>query len=382
MDPTYKITINDTQKKDIEELRCQVESQALKEQFLSDVYLSRWLTAKHWDVPVAAAAFIRSMAWRKAFDPEQICETLPIQEKELFDHFTSYWPFASGTTKDGWPVHFVSIGKIDPAGITEKTSQDWRTKFFVHTFETMELRRREAEERVQNEYTKGPIIVIDATDLGWDHFNNVSMAFMREASLLGRDHYPEAAGKLYVVNAPRIFHFMWAALQPTISKDTLDKLTILGSDYLPTLLEIIPLDHIPSTLGGTAAALPLGGPYYNAGDTQQQHVDKFEQATVPRAGVFEVTVDITERSLIVWEFKTEDLDVAFGVFYVADHEGREENLPVKRYDADKELIRDLIEAKKPGKYILCWDNTYSWTKRKFLLYRFNVINSVVKTGTV
>jgi len=146
--------------------------------------------------------------------------------------------------------------------------------------------------------------------------------------------------------------------------------------FQTTLLENIDASQIPSNLGGTADPIPPGGNYYNPGETPQgETVEHWESATVPRAGVFEVPIKIEkgqERSLIIWEFKTDDLDVGFGVFYFEDGEKVEE-LPSKRYEANTEVIRDLIEAKKAGDYVLQWDNTYSWMSRKFLKYRFSVV---------
>jgi len=168
---------------------------------------------------------------------------------------------------------------------------------------------------------------------------------------------------------------MWTVIKQSISADSLAKITILGDDFLPTLLQYADPDQIPTNLGGTAPAMPPGGPYYNPGEAQGKRIEKWDTATVPRSGTFEIPVQIKERAFIVWEFQTEDLDVGFGVFYQPEGGEKEENLPSKRYDADKEIIRDLIEAKRPGTYILTWDNTYSWTKRKFLNYRYKVLEA-------
>lgn len=67
---------------------------------------------------------------------------------------------------------------------------------------------------------------------------------------------------------------------------------------------------------------------------------------------------------------------------------------MKRYESNVEVIRvcqtahtnsnlfqDLLVANKPGTYILHWDNSYSWTKRKFLEYRFNILPPTVLGGS-
>lgn len=47
---------------------------------------------------------------------------------------------------------------------------------------------------------------------------------------------------------------------------TLEKTTILGSDYLPALLAVMPEEAIPANLGGKGPLLPNGGVYYRVGE--------------------------------------------------------------------------------------------------------------------
>lgn len=57
-------------------------------------------------------------------------------------------------------------------------------------------------------------------------------------------------GQLAIVNAPSSFAFIWSMIKPWLSKETAEKVDILGSDYKKVLLDLIDAENLPSTLGG------------------------------------------------------------------------------------------------------------------------------------
>jgi hypothetical protein len=57
-------------------------------------------------------------------------------------------------------------------------------------------------------------------------------------------------GQLAIVNAPSSFTFIWSFIKPWLSKDTVNKVDILGSDYQEVLLDLIDEENLPASLGG------------------------------------------------------------------------------------------------------------------------------------
>jgi hypothetical protein len=57
-------------------------------------------------------------------------------------------------------------------------------------------------------------------------------------------------GKLAIVNAPMSFTFIWSIIKPWLSKETADKVDILGSDYQEVLLGLVDKENLPASLGG------------------------------------------------------------------------------------------------------------------------------------
>lgn len=66
-------------------------------------------------------------------------------------------------------------------------------------------------------------------------------------------------GQLAIVNAPSSFAFIWSVMKPWLSKETAEKVDILGSDYKDVLLDLVDADALPSTLGGNCTCEEAGG---------------------------------------------------------------------------------------------------------------------------
>ena len=66
------------------------------------------------------------------------------------------------------------------------------------------------------------------------------MTLFRDAINIDQNVYPEHLGNLFLINAPFLFRGLWSAIKGWIDPKTASKFVVLGSDYLPTLLEAAP----------------------------------------------------------------------------------------------------------------------------------------------
>ena len=55
--------------------------------------------------------------------------------------------------------------------------------------------------------------------------------FIKIASSVASDNYPEILGRMFIVNAPFFFTGIWTMCKPFLDDGTKKKITILGSDY-------------------------------------------------------------------------------------------------------------------------------------------------------
>ena len=66
-------------------------------------------------------------------------------------------------------------------------------------------------------------------------------------------------GRAFIVNAPFIFSALWAIIKGFLDERTRSKVRILGSDFLPALLEEMPMESIPSFIGGSCTCSHIEG---------------------------------------------------------------------------------------------------------------------------
>lgn len=75
--------------------------------------------------------------------------------------------------------------------------------------------------------------------------------YLKSASNMSQNYYPERLGKLFVINAPWGFSTIWSVVKGWIDPVTVQKIHILGSGYKKELLEQVPADSLPKAFGGT-----------------------------------------------------------------------------------------------------------------------------------
>lgn len=82
---------------------------------------------------------------------------------------------------------------------------------------------------------------------------------MRRVLQVTQDHYPERTEVIFIVNAPRWFSAMWAAIKPFVATATTEKVRVLGGAALQgELFEYVAPENVPVAFGGSDRT-PLGG---------------------------------------------------------------------------------------------------------------------------
>lgn len=82
---------------------------------------------------------------------------------------------------------------------------------------------------------------------------------IRTISDVDQKYYPETLNRLFLVNAPTAFVYVWKIVKAWLDPGTIDKIQILGKDYQTELLTHIDADNLPSFLGGECTCDHLPG---------------------------------------------------------------------------------------------------------------------------
>lgn len=90
--------------------------------------------------------------------------------------------------------------------------------------------------------------------------------YVRQASAISQNYYPERLGKLYLINAPWGFSSVFSVVKSFLDPVTVDKIKVLGTGYHAELLAQVPAENLPKEFGGTCecegtCALSDAGPW-------------------------------------------------------------------------------------------------------------------------
>lgn len=114
--------------------------------------------------------------------------------------------------------------------------------------------------------------------------------YLREASNMSQNYYPERLGKLYVINAPWGFSGVWNVVKGWLDPVTVAKINILGGGYQSELLKQIPAENLPKQYGGTCECaggcqLSDDGPWH---DPKWARPAWWEKKTAAKEGVAKI----------------------------------------------------------------------------------------------
>lgn len=104
-------------------------------------------------------------------------------------------------------------------------------------------------------------------------------SYVKSASVISQNYYPERLGKLYIINAPWGFSTVWSVIKGWLDPVTVKKINILGGGYKSELLKQVAPEDLPKAFGGSCEC-PGGCENSDAGpwhDPQWAKPAKWEQ---------------------------------------------------------------------------------------------------------
>ena len=75
--------------------------------------------------------------------------------------------------------------------------------------------------------------------------------YVKQASAMSQNYYPERLGRLYLINAPWGFSTVFSVVKGWLDPITVEKIHVLGSGYQKELLGQVPAENLPVIFGGT-----------------------------------------------------------------------------------------------------------------------------------
>ncbi|CAH02216.1 Sec14 [Kluyveromyces lactis] len=250
--------LDSEQEAKLKEFRELLESLGYKER-LDDSTLLRFLRARKFDLEASKIMYENCEKWRKEFGVDTIFEDFHYEEKPLV---AKYYPqYYHKTDNDGRPVYIEELGSVNLTQMYKITTQERMLKNLVWEYEAFVRYRLPACSRKAGYLVETSCTILDLKGISISSAAQV-LSYVREASNIGQNYYPERMGKFYLINAPFGFSTAFRLFKPFLDPVTVSKIFILGSSYQKDLLKQIPAENLPKKFGGQSEVSEAEGGLY------------------------------------------------------------------------------------------------------------------------
>ncbi|KAK4143014.1 CRAL-TRIO domain-containing protein [Dichotomopilus funicola] len=267
------------------QLRMLLESEGYTER-LDTLTLLRFLRARKFDVTLSKQMFVECETWRKTTKLDELLPTWDYPEKkEVFNYYPQYY---HGTDKDGRPVYIEQLGGIDLTAMYKITTAERMLTNLAVEYERVADPRLPACSRKAGTLLETCCTIMDFKGVGLTKIPQV-YSYVKQASVLSQNYYPERLGHLYLINTPWGFSSVWSVIKGWLDPVTVKKIHILNSSYQKELLAQVPAENLPKQFSGTCECpggceLSDKGPWREAewakpAKWEKQSTTKTEEAT-------------------------------------------------------------------------------------------------------
>ncbi len=213
-----------------------------------DLFLLRFLRARKFDLEKTMEMFKKFLQWRIDMKVDEIRESYEldnlIEIKKLYPH--GY----HRTDKLGRPVYIELYDKTDVNGLFKVTTEDKMVKYYIKQYERQMKYIFPACSAVIQKPVEQSCTILDANGIGIFSLVGPIKGFVKLASDIGQDYYPEMLGKMTIINVGFLFRAIWSMVKSFIDPKTQAKISLLKSNYKDELLKLIDEDKLPQFLGG------------------------------------------------------------------------------------------------------------------------------------
>lgn len=227
---------------------------------MSDHDIWRFIIARKRNIPKTISMISHFCAWYDkplpgldAVTPRNILVEQATDANE--DIYCQYFPHSNlGHAKNGSPIYWEKTGVCSGhfQKVNKLISNDALVVRHVRQQEIVFQERCKRASDFYNRSITKQVIVFDLKHLTYT-LDTHAISVFRQTLNIDEAYYPERLDHLFMINAPWYFTAIWSMLRPWIDPITAEKIVILGSDFLPTLLKYIDISQIPSDLGGERA---------------------------------------------------------------------------------------------------------------------------------
>ena len=242
--------LNQTQFDALQKWKDELKEQNIIQNFeiFDDLFLLRFLRARKFDLEKTMLMFKKYLQWKIDMKVEEINQSYEMENlieiKKLYPH--GY----HRTDKIGRPIYIELYDKTDVNGLFKITTEEKMVKYYIKQYERQIKYIFPACSAVVKKPVEQSCTILDANGIGVLSLAGPIKGFVKLASDIGQDYYPEMLGKMTIVNVGFLFRALWSIVKGFIDAKTQAKISLLKSNYKEELLKLIDEDKLPSFFGG------------------------------------------------------------------------------------------------------------------------------------
>uniref|UniRef100_A0A915BSB3 SEC14-like protein 2 n=1 Tax=Parascaris univalens TaxID=6257 RepID=A0A915BSB3_PARUN len=373
--------LSDAEKRAIDDLRTVVPSL----ESISDGYITRWLRSRDGRFDETADALKKHVVFRKAWNLDNIDKW---DAPEILEKYCGYG-FLSD--KDGFPILMSLLGNLDVEGMVRSVQSSDYIKYSLAAIERgMKLCDEKCKET--GHPFEQMMLVFDLDHIGSAHYSCKQFASsFTTLIILFQEHYPLVLKKILIIRAPEMARVAFNTMTPFLS-DKIQELIEMPSvdEWQAALTQYVELDSWPVHWGGKLCDEngdpkcpskiryglgPIPDSYFVDVDTVMPEYDQLTTVYAGEKHLIEIKVAANTR--ISWQYMTSEEDIGFAIHY--DKTMKANNLiemetvfPYIRLECSQIPCSGSIVCENAGRYIIEFDNYYSWFSAKQLRYNIEI----------
>jgi hypothetical protein len=163
------------------------------------------------------------------------------------------------TDKMGRPIYIELMCKVNLTNLFKITTEDRMMKYYIKGYERLMKKRFPACSRAKGVIIEQSLTILDMDGIGLGMVVGKTKEFVKIASDIAQNYYPEMLGAMYLINTSFLFGAVWSLVKGFIDEKTRNKIKVEKSNYTKKLLEVVDAENLPTFFGGNCTCSHIEG---------------------------------------------------------------------------------------------------------------------------
>lgn len=215
----------------------------------NDWYVLRFCRARKFDYPKVILMIENFLAWAQTQNLNNVGQ-LDLSKYQRLREWYAHGYY--NTDKIGRPIYIEQVRKLKINDVTQNYADEEIMLYYLQSYERLIHIIFPECSRVAGKRIEQTCTIMDLKDVNTlKLLGGKVKAFLKIATTIGQDYYPEILGSMYIINAGLLFSACWTLVKPWIDPKTQQKIHIISGSGKKDLALVVEAHNLPDWLGGT-----------------------------------------------------------------------------------------------------------------------------------